>query len=81
MALNDTSVPTVTVRNTSVVNKVISKQLLSSHFRRRRGADGGSHYVINNWHTRTERDILYMQPDIHSKTHTGSSIIHWSRHK
>lgn len=33
MALNDTSVPTVTFRNTSVVNKVISKQLLSSHFR------------------------------------------------
>lgn len=32
MALNDTSVPTVTFRNTSVVNKVISKQLLSSHF-------------------------------------------------
>lgn len=29
MALNDTSVPTVTFRSTSVVNKLISKQLLS----------------------------------------------------
>lgn len=33
MALNDTSVPTVTFRNASVVNKVISKQLLSFHLR------------------------------------------------
>lgn len=33
MALNDTSVPTVTFRSTSVVNKVISKQLLCSLFR------------------------------------------------
>lgn len=33
MVLNDTSVPTVTFRSTSVVNKVISRQLLSFHLR------------------------------------------------